>query len=183
MYRQQSYSYSSRLVDPAALQPLLLILGEDARTLRAKLLGLRNSTMKGLKMCNTTLQQVSVALVDCTFLGMVNDAFLIQPFPHVSVVSQLSSAMIQLLKTHRRQSQEIHEVRSLYRREALQRKMLYNEACGLCILAISIMQPVFPSCPVYNHFRECIYSKCMCYKGILWPENRSTNQYITVVIL
>ena len=59
-YRQQSYSYSSRLVDPLALRPLIRILGEDARALKAKLVGVRNSAARGLKSCNTTLLQVEI---------------------------------------------------------------------------------------------------------------------------
>ena len=39
----------------------------------------------------------------------------------------MSKALSQLLVTHRLQSLEIHEVRALYRKEALQRKLLYNE--------------------------------------------------------
>jgi len=42
-------------------------------------------------------------------------------------LTQLSSSLTQLLRTHRRQRREIHEVRALYQKEALQRKLLYNE--------------------------------------------------------
>ena len=46
---------------------------------------------------------------------------------------KLSSVITQLLRTHRRQVQEITEVRELYRREALQRKLLYNEVYNIVI--------------------------------------------------
>ena len=54
----QSFSYSSHRIDPAALKPLLTILAEDARALRAKTLALRNTAAKGFKNYNTTLHQV-----------------------------------------------------------------------------------------------------------------------------
>lgn len=60
VYRQQSFTYRSRLVDPLALQPLVRILAEDTRTVKAKIVGLRNLAAKGLKSCNTTLQQVAI---------------------------------------------------------------------------------------------------------------------------
>ncbi len=40
---------------------------------------------------------------------------------------QLSKVLAQLLFVHRRQSQEVVEVRTLYRKEAMQRKLLFNE--------------------------------------------------------
>ena len=42
-------------------------------------------------------------------------------------LTQLSSSLTQLLRTYRRQRREIQEVRALYQKEALQRKLLYNE--------------------------------------------------------
>ena len=49
---------SSRMINPEVLRPLVMILGEDARALRAKLTALRNTATKGLKSYGVTLQQV-----------------------------------------------------------------------------------------------------------------------------
>ena len=56
--KMPSFSYSSHRVDPAALKPLLTILAEDTRALRAKTLALRNTAAKGFKNYNITLHQV-----------------------------------------------------------------------------------------------------------------------------
>ena len=94
--RQQSISYNSRLIKSEVIRPLLNIISEDTRALRAKVTALRNVTVKGLKVYGTNLQQ-------------------------------FTKALNQLIRIHRRQSIEIVEVRTLYRKEALQRKLLYNE--------------------------------------------------------
>lgn len=49
---------STRLINPEVLRPLVMILGEDARALRAKITALRNTATKGLNSYATTLQQV-----------------------------------------------------------------------------------------------------------------------------
>ena len=56
--RKQSMSISSRLVKPEVLRPLVKILGEDTRALRAKVTALRNTAAKGLKNYGAVLQQV-----------------------------------------------------------------------------------------------------------------------------
>ena len=40
---------------------------------------------------------------------------------------QLSKALSQLILVHRKQAKEVVEVRTLYRKEAMERKLLYNE--------------------------------------------------------
>ena len=43
------------------LRPLIQILGEDARALRAKVTALRNTAIKGLKNYRATLEQVGIS--------------------------------------------------------------------------------------------------------------------------
>ena len=50
---------SSRMIKMEILRPLVQILGEDARALRAKVTALRNTAVKGLKSYRTTLEQVA----------------------------------------------------------------------------------------------------------------------------
>lgn len=49
---------STRLINPEVLRPLVWILGEDVRALRAKVAALRNTATKGLKNYGATLKQV-----------------------------------------------------------------------------------------------------------------------------
>lgn len=50
------------------------------------------------------------------------------PFPEgATFYLQLSKVLSQLLHVHQRQCKEIVEVRALYRKEAMQRKLLFNE--------------------------------------------------------
>ena len=49
---------SSRMVKMEMLSPLVKILGEDVRALRAKVTALRNTAVKGLKNYRATLEQV-----------------------------------------------------------------------------------------------------------------------------
>ena len=49
---------SSRMVKMEILRPLVKILGEDARALRAKVTALRNTAVKGLKNYKASLEQV-----------------------------------------------------------------------------------------------------------------------------
>ena len=55
---RQSMNISSRMVKMEILHPLVKILGEDARALRAKVTALRNTAVKGLKNYRATLEQV-----------------------------------------------------------------------------------------------------------------------------
>ena len=55
---RQSMNISSRMIKMEVLHPLVKILGEDARALRAKVTALRNTAVKGLKSYGATLQQV-----------------------------------------------------------------------------------------------------------------------------
>lgn len=54
---------STRMINPEVLHPLVWILGEDARALRAKVMALRNTATKGLKNYGATLQQVHNSVV------------------------------------------------------------------------------------------------------------------------
>ena len=54
---------SSRMIKMEILRPLVMILGEDARALRAKVTALRNIAVKGLKNYRATLEQVGESLV------------------------------------------------------------------------------------------------------------------------
>ena len=56
---RQSKNISSRMMKMEVLHPLVKILGEDARSLRAKVTVLRNTAVKGLKNYGAILQQVS----------------------------------------------------------------------------------------------------------------------------
>lgn len=58
VYQKQSTALQSHMVNTTAVQPLLRILQEDTRALRAKLLSLRNTTAKGFKNHRLSLDQV-----------------------------------------------------------------------------------------------------------------------------
>ena len=63
---------SSRMVKMEMLSPLVKILGEDVRALRAKVTALRNTAVKGLKNYRATLEQVggsSVRQIGRIWLG------------------------------------------------------------------------------------------------------------------
>ena len=49
--------------------------------------------------------------------------------------TQLSKVLSQLLGVYRKQSKEVVEVRALYRKEAMQRKLLFNEV-GVVIIML-----------------------------------------------
>ena len=60
---------SSRMVKMEMLSPLVKILGEDVRALRAKVTALRNTAVKGLKNYRATLEQVGGLTVSSISLG------------------------------------------------------------------------------------------------------------------
>ena len=60
LHRQQSLSQSFRGIRSSVIRPLLTILGEESRSLRAKLTSLRNVASKGLTSYATSLNQVSL---------------------------------------------------------------------------------------------------------------------------
>lgn len=59
VYQKQCTTFQSHMVNATAVQPLLRILQEDTRALRAKLLSLRNTTAKGFKNHRLSLDRVS----------------------------------------------------------------------------------------------------------------------------
>ena len=54
-------------------------------------------------------------------------------------LKQMSKMLTQLIIVHRRQTKEVLEVRALYRKETMQRKLLFNEVdgCGLSAMYCS----------------------------------------------
>eukprot|EP00731_Ephydatia_muelleri_P021461 Em0014g52a len=100
--RRQSRVYRSSqrpqsILKPAgSLKPAVLLLREEARTIKSVHSLLQSQTMKGLKTLSTAFQE-------------------------------LSDVVFQLSRNYGRQSREIADITALYRREALQRKLLYNE--------------------------------------------------------
>ena len=51
------------MIKPEVIRPLIKILGEDVRALRAKVTATRNVAVKGLKNYGATLQQVELITV------------------------------------------------------------------------------------------------------------------------
>lgn len=63
VYQKQCTTFQSHVVNTTAVQPLLRILQEDTRALRAKLLSLRNTTAKGFKNHRLSLDRVRSKII------------------------------------------------------------------------------------------------------------------------
>ena len=63
MYQKQSTTLRPHMINPIAVQPLLRILRDDTRALRAKVLTLKNTTAKGFKSYRFSFEQVQL----CTY--------------------------------------------------------------------------------------------------------------------
>ena len=68
----------------------------------------------------------------------------IKCFPIMTLFQlQLSKALAQLVVAHRRQAKEVVEVRMLYRKEAMQRRILFNEVKLLFTLQVKFWYLVY----------------------------------------
>ena len=68
----------------------------------------------------------------------------IKCFPIMTLFQlQLSKALAQLVVAHRRQAKEVVEVRMLYRKEAMQRRILFNEVKLLFTLQVNFWYLVY----------------------------------------
>lgn len=61
VYQKQSSTYHPHLINPIAVQPLLRILSDDTQAMRAKMLALRKSMVKGFSTYRLSFKQVSHA--------------------------------------------------------------------------------------------------------------------------